>query len=174
MSTIENPGAAASMHDKSEHYKISSKNKVKNNAVKVKNNAAFTKVLNAEKTKTDNKLKNISATNKPFLANKTDKSVDNSQYIDVPDKIDGMELARMKNVSKQLTDQFYGFLMTLMAEEAGKNPEGGVGEELFRKSLWPELVKNSTGGELDEIGNAVLRDLIRQEHYDGRQQKKTP
>ncbi len=84
---------------------------------------------------------------------------------------DGTDLARMKKVAKELTDQFYGFLWAQMAEGVNQNPEGGFGEAIFQKSLWPELVKNSTGNDLDEVGKAIVRDLVKQQENNVKQRK---
>ena len=84
---------------------------------------------------------------------------------------DGTDLARMKKVAKELTDQVYGFLWAQMAEGVNQNPEGGFGEAIFQKSLWPELVKNSTGNDLDEIGKAIVRDLVKQQENNVKQRK---
>ena len=84
---------------------------------------------------------------------------------------DGTDLARMKKVAKELTDQVYGFLWAQMAQGVNQNPEGGFGEAIFQKSLWPELVKNSTGDDLDEVGRAIVRDLVKQQENNVKQRK---
>ena len=58
-----------------------------------------------------------------------------------------------------------------MAEGVNQNPEGGFGEAIFQKSLWPELVKNSTGNDLDEIGKAIVWDLVKQQENNVKQRK---
>ena len=58
-----------------------------------------------------------------------------------------------------------------MAEGVNQNPEGSFGEVIFHKSLWPELVKNSTGNDLDEIGKAIVRDLVKQQENNVKQRK---
>lgn len=77
----------------------------------------------------------------------------------------------LNNIAKQLTDQFYGLLWTKIAEGVNQNPEGGFGEEMFRKILWPEMIKLSSGEELDDLGKAIVRELEKKEDYDGRQKK---
>ncbi|GAB4162692.1 MAG: hypothetical protein Tsb006_1120 [Rickettsiaceae bacterium] len=123
-------------------------------------NQNFAKVLANTKTKAANEHTKLTP-------KKENTNTRNPQAINANKStaINGTDLARMKNVSKQLTDQFYGFLWAQMAEGVNQNPEGGFGEAIFQKSLWPELVKAASGNELDEVGKAILRDLIRQQEH---------
>ena len=50
-------------------------------------------------------------------------------------------------------------------ERVNENPQGGFGEAMFQKSLWPELVKAASGDKLDNMGQAILKDLMRQQGY---------
>lgn len=74
-------------------------------------------------------------------------------------KSDGTDLAREEKVATELVNQVYGFLWNEMAKEANKKPEGGFGEQMFQGSLWPELVKNASGKDMDVIKKAIVRDL---------------
>jgi len=131
--------------------KVLSKEQISN--AKKQEGAKFTanKVVKSLEDKALEKIKNINL-------NKT-----NSNRVNNRSEADGTDLARMKKVAKELTDQVYGFLWAEMAQGANKNPEGGFGETIFQKSLWPELVKNSAANDLDEVGEAIVRDLIKQQ-----------
>lgn len=74
-------------------------------------------------------------------------------------KSDGTDLAREEKVATELVNQVYGFLWNEMAKEVNKKPEGGFGEQMFQGSLWPELVKNASGKDMDVLKKAIVRDL---------------
>ena len=114
----------------------------------------FAKILNQ---------KNISIKDKQLNSNTT-----NINNMSQPS---GTDIARIRGVAKQLTNQLYGFLWTQMAEGVNKNPAGGFGEEIFQKSLWPELVNSGSDGTLDELGEAIVRDLVKQNEHNAKQSK---
>lgn len=100
--------------------------------------------LDSAKTQIDNHLKNVKDS-KPL-----EKSAKESN---------GTDLAREEEVATELVNQVYGFLWNEMAKEVNKKPEGGFGEKMFQGSLWPELVKNASGKDMDVIKKAIVRDL---------------
>ena len=76
--------------------------------------------------------------------------------------MNGTDVARMKDVSRKLETQFNGLMWAQMAKGVNANPEGGFGEEIFQQSLWPELVEEASGDELGELGQAIFRDLLKE------------
>ncbi len=175
-----------------EHYKVidERKNEARKVEGTIKATEVFAKALNKEKAKVNDVIKQEetkSAANKAVKALDKNsplnaKNVDpargrngstptNLNQVNNKSEPDGTDLAHMKKVAKELTDQVYGFLWAQMAEGVNQNPEGGFGEAIFQKSLWPELVKNSTGNELDEVGKAIVRDLVRQQENNVKQRK---
>lgn len=173
-----------------EHYKIIDERRSEARRVEspVKSNEVFAKALSKEKL---NEV--IRQEGAKSIANKGVQSFDKDSALNPKNVIthksgsnlspslvkngngglvaDGTDLARMKKVAKELTDQVYGFLWTQMAQGVNQNPEGGFGEAMFQKSLWPELVKNSTGNDLDEMGKAIVRDLVKQQENNVKQRK---
>ncbi len=100
--------------------------------------------LTSAKTQIDANLKTVKDSTTP--ANNTKES-------------DGTDLAREEKVATELVNQVYGFLWNEMAKEVNKKPEGGFGEKMFQGSLWPELVKNASGKDMDAIKKVIIRDL---------------
>lgn len=140
------------------HYQIANKKNIAN-ASFIRSQKTFSNVLNKENSKINHNLKNREATFEIPNGAAQVKSNNPNNMI----RQDGTDLARMNEVAKELTDQLYGFLWTSMAKGVNVNPQGGFGEEMFQKSLWPELVKISRKNQADPLQEAIVKDLIKSE-----------
>lgn len=128
--------------------------------------------LNSQKLEQTEKSKEIftktlNKVNKKAQASPIAKQIDNNikttnnpkNPANTGKKDDGTDLAREEKVATELVNQVYGFLWNEMAKEVNKKPAGGFGEKMFQGSLWPELVKNASGKDMDVIKKAIVRDL---------------
>ncbi len=127
-----------------------------------KSKEIFSKTLD----KVNKKINTTGATKTDQLSSINKQIDDNLKNMNHPQtpatstkKSDGTDLAREEKVATELVNQVYGFLWNEMAKEVNKKPEGGFGEKMFQGSLWPELVKNASGKDMDAIKKAIVRDL---------------
>lgn len=154
MSIINNFGGGYNVQEQPvEYYETSNLKNLKNNST---NRLSFDKTLKTTSKNIQNKLTKINSDKsiKNSFLNKNNLSTQN-----------GTDIAELKELAKQFTDQFYGLMWNQINERVNENPQGGFGEAMFQKSLWPELVKAASGDKLDNMGQAILKDLMRQQGY---------
>lgn len=70
----------------------------------------------------------------------------------------------LKKLSKRLEDDIMGILYNLMFDSVNMKPQGGVGEDLFRRDYVPSLLSHdndSGSGEvrLGQIGEGIYNEL---------------
>ncbi|RUP42025.1 MAG: hypothetical protein EKK63_03010 [Acinetobacter sp.] len=153
MSTINNVGGYNAHEQPVEYYKKNILKNLKSNSI---SNVSFDKKLKETSKNIQNKITGA-ASNKLINNSSLNKNNLSNQ--------NGTDIAQLKEVAKQFTDQFYGLMWDQINERVNENPQGGFGEAMFQKSLWPELVKSASGNKLDKLGQAILNDLIKQEGY---------
>ena len=149
MSIINNFGGGYNVQEQPvEYYETSNLKNLKNNST---NRLSFDKTLKTTSKNIQNKLTKINSDKsiKNSFLNKNNLSTQN-----------GTDIAELKELAKQFTDQFYGLMWNQINERVNENPQGGFGEAML-----PELVKAASGDKLDNMGQAILKDLMRQQGY---------